>query len=81
MIDGNGHLTNAKYINFAIDFLPDEYQKKAFSDFKLNFCKEIRKDDTMQIYAYFDDEAKKILIEGKIASCGERSFECELIYR
>ncbi len=80
MIDGNGHLTNAKYINFVLDFLPDEYQKKQISDFKLNFCKEIRKDDTMLVNAFFDDEAKRVLVEGKISSSGERSFECELVY-
>ena len=81
MIDGNGHLTNAKYINFALDFLPDEYLNKKFTDFKINFCKEIRKGDTMQVFGFFDNEKKRILIEGKIASSGERSFECELIYR
>lgn len=81
MIDGNGHLTNAKYINFALDFLPEEYQAKQISDFKLNFCKEIRKDDTMIVSAFFDDEAQKILVEGRIKSSGERSFECEICYK
>lgn len=81
MIDGNGHLTNAKYINFALDFLPEKYQKKEISDFKLNFCKEIRKDDTMKVSAYFNEFANTVLVEGKIASSGERSFECELVYR
>lgn len=80
MIDGNGHLTNAKYINFALDFLPDEYHKKQISDFKLNFCKEIREGDTMIVNAFFEEE-KRVLVEGKIASTGERSFECELVYR
>lgn len=107
MIDGNGHLTNAKYINFAIDFLPEECQKKQVSDFRINFCKEIRKGDTMQVNAFFPDESaeenpdeqksagqksvsqntenqhggkKRVLVEGKIASSGERSFECEIIY-
>lgn len=81
MIDGNGHLTNAKYINFALDFLPEEYQKNQISDFKLNFCKEIRKNDIMIVSAFFDKEAKRILVEGKIASSGERSFECEIVYK
>ncbi len=107
MIDGNGHLTNAKYINFALDFLPEEYQKKHISDFRINFCKEIRKGDTMQVNAFFPGESaeespdgqsaaeknsvsrnaenqhsgkKSVLVEGKIASSGERSFECEIIY-
>ena len=81
MIDGNNHLTNSKYINFAIDYLPEQYQSKEITDFRLNFCKEIRKDDTMQVNAFFNNEENKILVEGKIASDGERSFECELIYK
>lgn len=81
MIDGNGHLTNAKYINFALDFLPDEYQGKQISDFKLNFCKEIRKGDTMIVNVAFEAAENRVFVEGKIASSGERSFECELVYR
>lgn len=81
MIDGNGHLTNAKYINFALDFLPDEYQGRQIADFKLNFCKEIRKGDTMIVNAAFEAAENRVLVEGKIASSGERSFECELVYR
>ena len=81
MIDGNGHLTNAKYINFALDFLPEEYQARQISDFKLNFCKEIRKSDTMIVNAAFDAAENRVFVEGKIASSGERSFECEILYR
>ena len=81
MIDGNGHLTNAKYINFALDFLPDEYQGRQIAVFKLNFCKEIRKGDTMIVNAAFEAAENRVLVEGKIASSGERSFECELVYR
>lgn len=80
MTDGNGHLTNAKYINFALDFLPCEWQKRKISAFKLNFCKEIRPGDTMIINALFCSEESKVFVEGKIESSLERSFECELSY-
>lgn len=85
-LDPNGHLTNAKYINFAIDYLPDEYQQKEISDFRLNFCKEMKKGEIMYIYGAFDDENKKITIVGK-RNCDdnpekqESSFECELFYK
>lgn len=81
-IDGNGHLTNAKYINFALDYLPEEYQSKNFVDFKLNFSKEIRKGEVMHIYGAFFDEEKRIVVCGKMGE-GEQlesSFECELFY-
>lgn len=77
-IDGNGHLTNSKYINFALDFLPEEYQTKNFTDFRINFCKEIFKGEVMKVYGAFDDENKKITIVGKKET--ESSFECELFW-
>lgn len=85
-LDPNGHLTNAKYINFAIDYLPDEYQQKEITDFKLNFCKEIKKGEIMHVYGYFDDENHKMIVVGKKdipdqPGKMESSFECELFYR
>ncbi len=85
-LDPNGHLTNAKYINFAIDFLPDEYQHKEITDFRLNFCREIKKGEVMHVYGFFDDENRKIVVAGKrdVPESGgkmESSFECELFYR
>ena len=56
---------NAKYINFAIDFLPDEYQHKEITDFRLNFCREIKKGEVMHVYGFFDDENRKIVVAGK----------------
>ena len=83
-LDPNGHLTNAKYINFAIDFLPEEYQQKEITDFRLNFSKEMKKGEIMQIYGYFDDENHKILVSGKRTDEEgklESSFDCELFYK
>ena len=82
-MDPNGHLTNSRYINFALDFLPENYQEKNITDFKLNFCKEIKKGETMYIYAIFDDNSKKIIVAGKHQNDvkSESSFECELIYK
>lgn len=84
-LDPNGHLTNAKYINFAVDFLPEEYQHKKITDFRLNFCKEIKKNDIMHVYGAFDDENRRIFVVGKKKSGEsesgyESSFECEIFY-
>ena len=81
-IDGNGHLTNAKYINFALDFLPENFQSKQLKDFRLNFCKEIRKDEIMKIFGAFDAEQNRFVVVGKKDEDGNliSSFECELFY-
>ncbi|MDE7383863.1 MAG: acyl-[acyl-carrier-protein] thioesterase, partial [Treponemataceae bacterium] len=63
--DGDGHTNNARYGAFVIDSLPDEYQKKTFSDFKINYSKEAVLGHKIQIYGAFDDNAKKITIIGK----------------
>lgn len=85
-LDPNGHLTNAKYINFAIDYLPDSYQQKDITDFRLNFCKEMKKDEIMHVYGYFDDENRRMVVVGKRTlpedtEKMESSFECELFYK
>lgn len=85
-LDPNGHLTNAKYINFAIDYLPEEYQQKEISDFRLNFCKEMKKGEIMHIYGAFDDENNRMIVVGKrtlpeAPEKTETSFECELFYK
>ncbi|MBQ0163050.1 MAG: acyl-[acyl-carrier-protein] thioesterase [Treponema sp.] len=85
-LDPNGHLTNAKYINFAMDFLPEDYQKKEITDFRLNFCKEIKKNEIMHVYGAFDEENHKIIVVGKrdipdSEGKTESSFECEIFYK
>lgn len=85
-LDPNGHLTNAKYINFAIDFLPETYQEKEITDFRLNFCKEIKKNEIMHVYGSFDEENHRIVVAGKrdnpeAPGQMESSFECELFYK
>ena len=85
-LDPNGHLTNAKYINFAIDYLPQKFQEKEITDFRLNFCKEMKKDEIMHIYGFFDEENKRIVVVGKRTlpedpEKSESSFECEIFYK
>ena len=82
-LDPNGHLTNSRYINFALDYLPEIYQKKTITDFRLNFCKEIKKGEKMYIFGIFDDQVQKIIVAGKYQNDvkSESSFECELIYK
>lgn len=78
-IDGNGHTDNARYAEFVMDFLPENYQQKQFSDFRMNYSKEAIFGDTISISGNFDDAAKKITIVGKKAE--ETCFECELFWK
>lgn len=78
-IDGNGHTNNARYGAFVMDSLPEAYRNKDFSEMRLNYSKEAMLDQTLKIYAAFDDENKKITLVGKTEE--DVSFESELVYR
>jgi medium-chain acyl-[acyl-carrier-protein] hydrolase len=77
-IDANGHMNNSRYGAFAIDCLPDEYQQKKFTDFRMNYSKEAREGEMVHLSGSFDTDAKKITVIGKQ---GENTcFESELYY-
>ena len=77
-IDGNGHVNNARYGAFVIDCLPPEYQKKDFSDFRINYSKEAVAGQMIQMYGTIDEESKKIVIAGKQKE--NTCFEAELYW-
>ena len=76
--DANGHLTNSKYIDFAVDFLPLEFRKKTLSDFKINYSREIYPDEVMEVFGRFCENGRRIIVTGK--NNGTVCFECELLY-
>lgn len=77
-LDANGHTNNARYISFAVDLLPDNYASKKWTDFRINYSKEAMLGQSLKIFGYFDDSAKKITVIGK--TDGGISFESELFY-
>lgn len=78
-IDGNGHMNNARYGAFVVDSLPAEYQKKEFSDFRINYNKEAVQGETIEIWGNIDDQNKKITIVGKQSD--SNCFEAELFWK
>ena len=77
-IDGNGHMNNARYGSFVMDFLPSEYQNKSWSDFRINYNKEAVLGEMIELYGTFCDENKKISMIGKQGQ--NICFEAELFY-
>ncbi len=75
-LDANGHTNNSRYAAFAIDALPQEYQKIHFKDFRINFVKEALLGQKVSIWASINDESKTILLCGKTEE--GVSFEVEL---
>lgn len=75
-LDANGHSNNSKYINFVLDLLPPEFQTKSYKDIRLNYSKETKLGNILQIKAAF--EQNKIVAVGLVD--GVSSFELELYY-
>ncbi len=75
-IDGNGHVYNAFYADFAVDALPPELREKEVRYYQINFVNEAKLDDKMQVFV---NDGETLTIKGVI---GEKdSFVCEIIYR
>ena len=77
-LDANGHTNNSKYINFVIDNLPADFQKKPVKDLRLNYSREAHLGEELEIKAKYDSEAKVYYVQGVID--GTSSFEAELYY-
>lgn len=77
-LDSNGHTTNSRYAAFIMDALPEKYAEKHFTDFRINFSKEVFLGHKVTILADFNDADKKITVTGKTEE--GLSFESELYY-
>ena len=73
-LDCYGHTKNAKYINFVFDALPLEYSEKKFTDFKLNYSKEAKLNEVIELDAAFNDEEKIVTSEKYSAVMGQISL-------
>ena len=63
-IDINQHTNNAKYVEWAIDFIdPDLLNIKSVKEFTINFNHESKIDQTISIYRKYEKDS--IFIEGK----------------
>ena len=78
-IDANGHANNSRYGAFVEDALPPAYRNRAFTDFRLNYSREAKLDQKMQVFGKADDESRKLVMAGKTED--GNSFEAELYWK
>ena len=77
-IDGNNHVNNARYGAFVADAIPPEMRDYDFTDFRLNYAKEAKLGQKLEIYGKVNNEEKKLTIVGKTEE--GVSFESELYW-
>lgn len=78
-IDGNNHTDNARYGAFVADALPAELRHAKFTDFRLNYAKEAKLGQKMQIFGKISESEKKITFVGKTEE--GVSFEAEIFWK
>ncbi len=78
-IDANGHANNARYGAFVEDALPPAFRNRLFTDFRLNYSKEAKLDQKMQVYGKADEEKKMLVMAGRTED--GNSFEAELYWK
>ena len=78
-IDANRHTNNARYGSFVEDALPAALRDRDFTDFRLNYSKEARLDQRMQVFGAVDEAQKKLVMAGRTED--GNSFEAELYWK
>ncbi|MBR6912957.1 MAG: acyl-[Treponema sp.] len=77
-LDGNGHTNNARYGAFVADALPENLRHVQFKDFRLNYAKEAKLGQKVQVFGNVNEEAKRLFLVGKTEE--GVSFEAELLW-
>ena len=77
-IDGNNHVNNARYGAFVANAIPENLRDAAFTDFRLNYAKEAKLGQTLEIFGKVNETEKKLTIVGKTEE--GTSFESELYW-
>jgi len=75
-LDCNCHLNNTAYSRIATDFLPPEYQSREVRDFVINFNKETKLEDTLEIRG--EGRRDSFLIQGIAGNV--QHFACEFTF-
>ena len=75
-IDGNSHVNNARYGAFVADVIPENMRSTAFTDFRLNYAKEAKLGQKLEIFGKINEDEKMLTIVGKTEE--GVSFEAEL---
>lgn len=77
-IDGNNHVNNARYGAIVADSIPEPLRTKAFTDFRLNYAKEAKLGQKVEIFGKLSENEKKVTIIGRTEE--GTSFESELYW-
>ena len=78
-IDANRHANNSRYGAFVEDALPAALRDREFTDFRLNYSKEAKLDQKMQVFGKVFDSESRLVMAGKTEE--GNSFEAELYWK
>ncbi len=78
-IDGNNHVNNARYGAFVADTIPESLRNANFTDFRLNYAKEAKLGQKLEIFGKIEEREKRLVLVGKTEE--GVSFESELYWQ
>jgi acyl-ACP thioesterase len=79
-VDYNGHVTNPKYVEWALDLFNGDFHKSNFlSDLQINFFHECRFGDEVELFISHTDEQHQTVF-GRNAETGQKIFAVELTW-
>ncbi|MDR0984808.1 MAG: hypothetical protein LBL93_07420 [Ruminococcus sp.] len=73
-LDENGHVYNANYADIAMDFLPVDVLKKNINNFRINFNREAKLGDKVEIFGDLCDDISIVIGKQDGQVCFEAEF-------
>jgi acyl-ACP thioesterase len=75
-LDGNGHVYSGNYGDIVWDALPEDLQNRTCKEFYMNYGKEAKLGDKIQIFGF--REGDSYTVEGWVR--GEHGFSCLVVF-
>lgn len=78
-IDINGHMNNAKYLDWVCDILPlDKMRTQSICEWQVNYISEALPGERLALYLL--EEKTHAYVQGKKMSDGRMAFEAKVVY-
>lgn len=75
-LDGNGHLYSGKYGDIVWDYLPADLREKTPAEFYINYSKEARLDDVLELWGLREEGGYRVEGMGASGVC----FTARIVY-
>lgn len=80
-LDLNMHVNNVKYVEWVEDcFSLEDFQKYNIKELQINFLKQVKFGEKVELYKYNNKEDNSCYIQGIKSGTNEEMFQCKVIF-